>query len=252
MSVILGGGVIFVAWQSVSVTPKKSLTDGGKTGQFSQGDWRDALKVIPGDSLYPSLLGVRSGINSSTTLATTTTDRLGRELLTSYAVAQKSIGDQPMNDADAKIISDILAGKMMKDVDFKQYTEGEITIVPENTTTLTLYQKELLEAFGTFNRKNTVNELAVISDALNRNNGSKLEQLSTVEYNINVFTVSLLGMKVPQTVVSFHLELINNYKLLSSGIADMQQIINDPAIGLRGFAKYQKGMNSLQLIMNSM
>lgn len=252
LSVVVGGGVIFVAWQSVSVTPKKSLTESEKTALLAEGDWRDALKVIPGDSLYPSLLGARSGINnSSTTLATTTTDRLGRELLASYALAQKTIGNQPMNDADTKVLSDILADKAMIDTTIKQYTKKDLKVVPASVSALTAYQKELSRLLADFSAKNTLNEVKVVAEAVEKNDNTKLASLTKTVSSLQKLVNSLLAMKTPETITTFHLVLVQNYALIHSGVKDMQQIVDDPVVGMRGIAKYRQGMNTLKALADN-
>lgn len=251
LSVIVGGGVIFVAWQNASSTPKKNLTESEKTGQFSQRDWRDALKVIPGDSLYPSLLGARSGINSSTTLATTTTDRLGRELLASYALAQKTIGNQPMNDADTKTLSDILADKAMIDTTVKQYSKKDLKVVSASASALTTYQKELSKLLADFSAKNTLNEVKVVAEAVEKNDNTKLAPLTSTVSSLQKLVNSLLAMKTPETITTFHLILVQNYALIHSGVKDMQQIVDDPVVGMRGIAKYRQGMNTLKALVDN-
>lgn len=251
-SVIVGGIVIFIAWQSVSGTPKKSLTESEKTDQLAQGDWRDALKVIPGDSLYPSLLGARGSITGSTTLATTTTDRLGRELLASYAIAQKTIGNKPMSDTETKTLSGILANKAMVDTTVKQYTEKDLTIVPVGGGALITYQKELSKLLADFSAKNTLNEVKVVAEAVEKNDNTKLVTLTSTVNSLQKLVDSLLAMRTPEAVTAFHLSLVQNYALIHSGVKDMQQIINDPVVGMRGVAKYRQGMNTLKALADKL
>lgn len=251
-SIIIGGGIIFIAWQSISITPKKSLTESEKTALLAEGDWRDALKVIPGDSLYPTLLGARSGMNSSTTFATTTTDRLGRELLASYALAQKTIGNKPMSDTDTKTLSNILADKAMIDATVKQYSKKDLKVVPVSASALTTYQKELSKLLADFAVKNTLNEVKVVAEAVEKNDNTKLASLTTTAKSLEKLVNSLLAMKTPETVTEFHLFLIQNYTLIHSGVKDMQQIVDDPVVGMRGITKYRQGMNALKVLADKL
>ncbi|KKT81546.1 MAG: hypothetical protein A3B07_02940 [Candidatus Yonathbacteria bacterium RIFCSPLOWO2_01_FULL_43_27] len=250
-SVVVGGGIIFFTWQRVSVNPNKNLADSEKTNSFTQGDWRDALKVIPGDSLYPLLLGARSNINGSSTLATTTTDRLGRELLVSYALAQKTIGNKTMSESDTKTLSGILADKAMVDTTVKQYTKKDLKIVPSSSSALATYQKELSKLLADFSAKNTLNEVKVVAEAVEKNDNSKLVSLTKTASSLQKLLDSLLAVKTPETVTSFHLFLLQNYTLIYSGVVDMQQIVNDPVTGMRGIAKYRQGMNALNMFVDN-
>ena len=250
-SVIVGVGVVFIAWQRTFSDSKKNLTGSEKTDVLVQGDWMDALKVIPGDSLYPSLLSVRAG-SASSTFATTTTDRLGRELLASYALAQKTIGNTIMSEADTKSLSDMLAEKAMVDTTIKKYTEKDLKVVPSSSITLTAYQKELSKLLADFSVKNTLNEVKVIAEAVEKNDSSKLASLKNTVNSLQKLVNSLLAMKTPQTVTVFHLFLVQNYSLILSGVTDMQQIVDDPVIGMRGIAKYRQGMNALSAFVDKL
>lgn len=246
LAVLLGVGIILFAWRTVSVTNDSGLS-GDETGISADESWREALKVIPADSLT-HLLGASAGSASSTmaSVATTTTDLLGRELLTSYGLAQKALGTTPMSDAQARSISDILSGKAMGDPNLKQYTEKDLVIVPASTSTLIAYQKELPKVLADFARKNTVNEVTAVTEAINTNDPTKLLPLKDSVRNLSAFVNTLLVMKTPQSVASLQLFFVQNYSLVLSGIVDMQQVITDPTSGLRGVAKYQKGMNNLK------
>lgn len=249
LAVLLGIGIILFAWRTVSFTgTKTSFEKSDDPVAMSDDSWRDALKVIPKDSLT-RLLGANAGSASSTLgLATTTTDLLGRELLMSYALAQKALGTTPMSDDQTQAISGILAGKVMTDSGLKQYTGKDVIIIPTSTSTLTTYQKELSKALANFSRKNTVNELRVVAEAMDKKDSAKLAPLASSVVNLQALTSSLLAMKTPDKVSALQLFLINNYSLVLSGITDMQKITDDPALGMRGIAKYQKGMNMLSAL----
>lgn len=244
LAILLGASIIFFAWRTVSFQGN-TATHGEIEADVlaDNGAWREALKVIPQDSLT-RLLGANAG-NASSTIATTTTDLLGRELLTSYAIAQKSIGNTPMTDADTKTISDILTGKVMKDTTIKTYTEKDFVLVTTNTASLNTYQKALAGALDNFSRKNTTNELKLVLEAGEQHDATKLAPLAGTVQNLQTLIVALLAMKVPRDVANLHIFFLNNYTLIFSGVTDMQRIVDDPVLGIRGVAKYQKGMNAI-------
>lgn len=251
LAILLGAGIIFFAWRTVSFQGSTVAPGGTETDILSDnGSWRDALKVIPQDSLT-RLLGANAG-SASSTMATTTTALLGRELLMSYALAQKSIGDTPMTDADAKAISDILAGKVMKDTTIKTYTEKDLTLVTADTSALTTYQKALAAAFDKFSSKNTTNELKIVLEAVQQRDTTKLAPLAGMVKNLQTLLNTLLAMKVPRDVASLHIFFLDNYTLILSGVTDMQRIVDDPVLGIRGVAKYREGMNAITYLMELM
>lgn len=241
IAILLGAGIIFFALKTVSFNGGTATFEAESADH--NGSWRDALKVIPQDSLT-RLRGSSVG-SSSSTAATTTTDLLGRELLTSYALAQKSIGKTPMTTADATAISNILAGKVMSDVSLKEYSEKDLWIVPTNNSSLSTYQKELATIFDSFSRKNTVNELKVVYEAVEKRDAAILAPLASTEKKLQALIDTLLKMKVPQSTTVLHLFFLQNYTLILSGVADMRSIVEDPVLGMRGVAKYRQGMNTI-------
>lgn len=243
-AVLLGAGIIFFAWRTVSYTGKTSYENGAGGDMLANDSWRDALKVIPQDSLT-RLVSAQMRTAGAVDFATTSTDVLARELLTSYALAQKSIGATPMSEADTQTISDLLSGKMMADTTLKQYTNKDLIIVQMSTSTFAVYVDKVSRASLEFSHKNTIKELTVVAQAIESKDAQKLAPLKGLVNNLTAYIKSLLAIPVPQEVAPFHLFLIQNHALVLSGIEDMQRIISDPARGLRGMAKYQKGMNML-------
>lgn len=249
-AVFTGIVVIFFAWRAVSVT-NNPVSEGVAAGEMNaDGSWRDALKVIPQESLT-RLIGAQIRTASNTAVfATTSTDVLGRELLTSYALAQQSVGMTPVGDDTTSVISDMLSKKMMTDVTLKGYTTKDLIVVPASTSTIVSYVTKLSQASLEFSKKNTVNELSIVTQAMTSKDPETLKPLQDVVNNLNKHLKSLLSIPVPQDIASFHLILVQSYATVVSGIEDMQEIIADPARGLRGIAKYQKGMNALTELGN--
>src|SRR3989338_3810643 len=99
LATLFGIGIILFAWKGSSLINANISAEVKTTNTLSnESIWKDSLKVIPQDS-FSRLFGTSSGNKdvSSGEYASTATDLLGRELLTSYALVQKSIG-KPMTD----------------------------------------------------------------------------------------------------------------------------------------------------------
>lgn len=242
---LFGIGIILFAWKGSSLVGTDVSFESTATKSSSRESiWEDSLKVIPQNS-FSRLFGASSGNKdiSQGEEATTTTDFLGRELLTSYALLQKSTG-KPLTDVETQGIAGIIADKVMSN-DTKQYTEKDIVIVPSNEKASTVYVQEISRALNLFAQKNTAKELVVVSEAIDSNDASKLAPLTTTVSNLNQLIKTLLAVKTPREAVTMHLYLIQSYATILSGIIDMQQIITDPALGMRGIAKYKNGMNAI-------
>ncbi len=243
---IFGTGVILFAWKGNALTGANLSSDEGATpkSNLTESVWKNSLKVIPQDS-FSRLFGASSGNKDvfQGDGATTATDLLGRELLTSYALVQNSIG-KAMGETETEGIAGALADKVMTD-DTKQYTEKDIVIILSNETASVEYVKEISQALDLFARKNTVKEFIVVAEAMDGNDASKLAPLSLSVTNLQQLLRTLLAIKVPQEATPLHLYLIQSYATTLSGIIDMQQIIADPARGMRGITKYKNGIDAI-------
>ncbi len=242
---LFGIGVIFFAWKGGSFAGTNiSFESSATNGIQTESVWRDSLKVIPQNSfsrLFGSNLGNRDISHGEESV--TATDLLGRELLTSYALAQKSIG-KPMTDTVTQGIAGTLADKVMTN-DTKQYTEKDIVIVPSSEATSALYIQDISRALNLFAQKNTVKELVVVASAMDSGDKSKLAPLSVTITNLNQLIKTLLAVKTPREAVTLHIYIIQSYATILSGIIDMQSIITDPALGMRGITKYKSGMDAI-------
>ena len=245
LATLFGIGIILFAWKGSSLINANISAEVKTTNTLSnESIWKDSLKVIPQDS-FSRLFGTSSGNKdvSSGEYASTATDLLGRELLTSYALVQKSIG-KPMTDTETQGIAGALADKVMAN-DTKQYTEKDIAIVPSSETASAEYVKGISQALTLFSRKNTIKELLVVAEAMDANDASRLAPLATTVTNLKQLIASLLLIKTPPEAVTLHLYLIQSYATILSGVIDMQSIIADPALGMRGINKYKSGMDAI-------
>ncbi len=239
-ALIIGVGIIFFAW-------KGSVLIGGKASSgntpLTDDSWKNTLQVVP-QNLHEKLITAETrGEGGNAT--TTATNLLGRDIFASYVIAQSGAPTTEMSDADAEVIAQRLTKGALEDTTIKQYTEKDILIIGLTPATFEKYEKELSQALNTFTQKNTVNELEIVMAAINSKDGAELVQLNTTVTGLQALIRSLLSIKTPQELSGFHLLLIQQYALLLSGVIDMQQIVADPALGMRGVLKYNQGMNTL-------
>lgn len=243
---LFGIGIILFAWKGGSVMGGEISSEPSATKSVKDENiWKDSLKVIPQNS-FSRLFGANSGnkdIAQEGYASTTVTALLGQELLTSYALVQKSTG-KPLTDTETQGIAGIIADKAMIN-DTKQYTEKDIIIVPSSETASAVYIQEIFQALNLLARKYTVKDLAVVKEAMDSGDASKLAPLSISVTNLKQLIKTLLSIKTPKEAVKLHLYLVQSYATILSGVIDMQQIIADPALGMRGITKYKNGMDAL-------
>ncbi len=236
LAVLFGTGIIFFSINGGSIFGEKVSLD--TNGDMSPQDdsWKGSLKIVPQDSAT-KLLGSKSGGVE----ATTTTSFLARELLIGYTTAQINKGDTPLSNAETEALAQMLSEKAKAGDPVKQYTEKDFVVVKTSTSTLEIYKKEFTATLNAFAQKNSVDELYVIALAMDNRDPSKLAPLATNITNLQKLVTGLLALKVPGSMLSFHISLVQGYANILSGVVDMQQIIIDPIRGMRGIAKYNNG-----------
>ncbi len=243
LAVVFGAGIIFFSIKGDSLFGSKVSFD-TKNDILEQNDsWKNTLQVVPQNLLVK--LSTNETLRNGSSATTTATSLLGRNILASYVLAQGVSPTTRMSDADAEVIAQRLIERATEDTTIKQYTEKDILIVKLTPVTFEKYSKGVSQALNTFTQKNTVNELEVVMTAINSKDQAELAELNTTVASLQALLRSLLATKVPQELTGFHLLLIQQYALVLSGVVDMQQIVTDPALGMRGVAKYNQGMSTL-------
>lgn len=244
----LGVGVLIIVIASKADSLFQSKTT-PQNERVSDTSWKEGLSVIPNKS-GTVILGDKKGITAGSE-ATTTTDRIAREMLVSYALTQTENATTTLSDEDAQVIAEMLAEKALTDTEIPSYTEKNIAIIESTPQTIETYKKSVAATLDTFAKQNTVNELRVVAQALDTNNPNTLTPLTKVIPLYQELVRTLLATKTPKTFTPFHLTLLQNYGVMLSGVIDMQHILNDPLRGIRGVAKY-RGAGEALLRVQSM
>lgn len=240
-AVIVGAGIIFVAFNSNTLFGGKVSTEHANDITAQNGAWADSLKIIPQSSTEKPL-GVSKSTVAMNEVPTTTTGFIAQELLAGYATAQAGKGSASLSNAEAAAIAQSLSDKAHSVSDVKQYSEKDLLMVTTSTSTIEAYKKDMTAAFNAFTEKTPANELAIVAAAVDNKDASKLAPLAVNVANLQKLVNNLLAVHTPSSMVLFHLSLVQGYATMLSGVIDMQQIIADPLRGMRGIAKYNNGL----------
>ena len=240
LSILFGAGIIFFSIKSGALFGGAN-SFGLKDGASAQNNPADgSLKIVPPTSPQ-KLLGAEAGSPD----ATTTTSLLARELLVSYTNAQINKGNAPLDSTDTDAITQTLSEKARSGDEVKQYSAKDFIVVKTSTSTLETYKKEMSAVLKAFTQKGGNDELFIVATAVDNNDSSKLASLAINIANLQKLVNDLLALKVPSSVLTFHLYMTQGYATMMSGVVDMQQIIDDPVRGMRGIAKYNNGAGLL-------
>lgn len=240
LALLVGVGVIFFALKSDTIT---------YTGNTPGNDlWKDALSVVP---QADSLKTVNASQNDlATNDATTTVDIVARNLLTNYALVQKSdMSTTTLSDANIKAIAQTTVGKI-KLPEARQFTAKDLIISSDNSSAgIAAYMKEVGDLVKVFASSQTKNDIEVVF-AIPKT-GDDTKRLADIEKDISRYEKlikGLLAVKTPSLITEPHLHLVQKYANIQAGIKPMADIFTDPLKGLAALAEYRGEIAEFNLI----
>ncbi len=165
------------------------------------------------------------------------TDTVARSLLVKFSSASsQGLGtdiptqDQLINEAAQQIQSQPSA---------KTYTKDDLRVVDENAAADHAYGNAVMEVLNRHSTANSVTVLAAVSKALDSSNAQDLSVLTSIAAEYNGIAKDLAAVKVPQTLVPLHLQILNDIAAIPQSLSDAQVVIKDPLRGLKGLQQYQ-------------
>ncbi len=239
-ALLIGIGVVFFAWKSGTVT---------YTGNApSDNSWKDTLNVVPQvDSLKTLIASQESFVGND---ATTTVDIVARNLLTSYALAQRNnMSTTTLRDNDIEAIAEEAVSKIALP-QATQFTIKNLNISSDNSpSAIDAYMKELGTAVKTFASSQTQSDTDV-AFAIPKT-GDDTKRLLGIARNISNYEKlirGLLTIKTPSVVTQPHLHLVQKYANIQARIKPMADIFTDPLRGLAALAEYRGEIAGFNII----
>ncbi|MHB1118373.1 MAG: hypothetical protein ACYCZ7_02540 [Minisyncoccota bacterium] len=240
LALLFGAGIILFAWKSDMLTRTNTLNE--KTGNA----WKDSLQVIPQEFSSKILKTQANDTHGET--ATTTTDRLAREVLANYALIQSTAATTTVSDAEAQVLAEALVGNIEVPRG-TQYALANLTLINDNSNAaLVAYSIKVSDRMQTFAAARAKNELSILTDALIAKDGKKLQELAPIAQEYEVLTKDLLAITTPSSIASLHLRLAQSYANIGATIIAMQKMFVDPVQGLVALTQYKKEIVALQAL----
>lgn len=241
LAILLGSSVILFALQ------EGRMTFTGATSPENDSEWKDTLTVIPQNSpLKTANVSRREWGKGS---ATTTVDIVSRELLFSYALAQRSMSTTTMSDDEALAVAQTVIGKI-EIPKAKQYSEKDLIIINDNSSvSLANYSQSvgvLTKAFILAQKKTDID--AVLTTPVNGNDSKRLAGISENIALYDKLIKGLLATKTPSIIAPLHLRLVQKYANIKTSILPMAEIFTDPLKGLRAFSEYNKEVEATTIL----
>lgn len=240
LALLLGAGVILFAWKGSSLFSSNVSVD------TISNAWKDALQVVPRDSSSKTL-GVKQ-YGAKSVAATTTTDKLSRELLVDYALLKKNSATTTMSDTETQALVQTLIDKIEVPHGVT-YSLKDLAISSDNSNAaFAAYSEKISSLMQAFNSAHTVNELTLVSDALAANDAKKLTGLTAIVTAYANLDKNLLAVKTPSAIAPLHLRLVQSYSNIGATITGMQAMFSDPIRGLAALTQYKKEISALETL----
>jgi len=240
-SVLLSGGLVVAAQQYTGQknTSPSSLYATAPGNSAPAGDWLAGLRAIEGDGV-----GVPPGNLSSTTQnlleaaqSSNITDTVARTLLINLSDA-KSQGLGSDIPTQERLVAEAIS-QIQKSREGKAYTEEDLSTVPHTTKALKAYGNEVIEVIDRHPRASFIDTIIALGTAMESGDQSKLAELLVLQKEYRSLAKELLQVPTPESLVPFHLKIINNVSLMAETYTDMQAVFTDSLRGLAGFELYQ-------------
>lgn len=243
IALLIGIVVILFAWKG------SSFFRVGVSGNATDTEWKDSLSVIPQESTIQTLAAHGGALAyTGSGGATTTTDLLARNLLTSYALMQGNMSTTTWSDTDANALAQILA-KQMELPQGKQYVEGDLVVSTDNSpVALATYSAEVRKILTKSSASQKQGDIAIVFAAPGTNDTERTAAITQLIARYKKLKQDLLAVKTPSETVPFHLRLIQGYSDIGDSIKIMPEIFTDPAKGFSALTQYKKEVEELTIL----
>lgn len=184
----------------------------------------------------------------------TETEKFAREFFTAYT-ALKSSGQ--VDDEAINSFSNALGQKIVNPDLIDRYTENQALLTTTDTLTdKKKYYETLKKIFDSYRKTGLGEELDIVNSGLISygSNGSSADyqKLSVISTSYREFAEKVMLVKVPKSLLAYHIRIANSSNNLSISVGNMVKIINDPVVGLSGLSQYQKYSDDLAIAVGDL
>ena len=211
---------------------------------IADSDWQKVL-VGAGVGNLAENSSLNSGVKSVQSAPLTETEKLGQALVSGYLQLQQSGGDMS-TDTIYTVVSNVLSDPNIVPT-AKVYTFANIKIGKDDSISADLTYGQ---AFAALFKNNSVvgDEATYARDSVEQNDPAILTKIDPIIASYKNILNGLLGMTVPPTIASMHLDLVNAMSERLNTAELLRTINTDPAAGLTGAGQY---LNALQDLSNA-
>lgn len=239
-SVLLAGGLIWAADHYTSPTPVPRIAPADIPSAITTNglDWKATLAAIQGEDTLPTPPS-EEVVDSLLAAAETPniTDSIGRTILVNLSEAKaQGLGGDVLTQE--RIVADA-AARIAAGKEATLYTSAELTVVSDSSASLIAYGNGVISVLATYPKANVEDTLVALGNTADTGKAISLASLQEIATAYEGITTGLLALPVPQTLAPLHLQVVNNFSLITATYADMQVVLTDPLRGLAGLKLYR-------------
>ena len=242
LAVLVSGGIIFSAFNYNKFSNKKTIAE---EQVLSSEDWLNSLKIIT-TSATSTIATVERGLMGVDT-ATSTTEKIGRDLLMEYALSQNSKSGSGISNLEVESITNTLIAKAQTATP-NPYTIKDIRITTDSSQSFAIYSEALNPLLTNFYKGYVMNESVFVAKALADRDPTALAPLAPRIERYKKLETDLIALKAPKSISQEHFELLHAYASARIAIEGMYNLFSDPIQGLNALSQYNLALKELLTI----
>jgi len=223
-------------WES---DPRKSDTDGDGTPDGEEVALeRNPSVAGPNDKLDNTpFLQKKENDNKYPKKDLTATDLLAQNLFAEYLSLRGA--RENIDDTDKNTMIDFVIEKALDAEVNNQYEISDLNIIEDNSAmTLKKYGNDFISITQLYSRDLTQDEIVVFERMLRTENQEDVAYLKKSASAYDSVADKLKQIKIPNNLALIHLDIINNYSIISDALKNISLTLDDPIRGMNGFAFY--------------
>jgi hypothetical protein len=174
----------------------------------------------------------------------TKTDKFSQELFATV-VALNQAG--PVDQSTIDKVSDSLVNQIQDQSTRKVYLLSDLTLVPDTESSIKEYNTTIGSLFNKFKTGNSITSvLQEFAESGETPDSSILTKLEPIVSKMNSLISLIVKMKVPTSLSTYHLAVINGLEVTSENLVDIQLFDTDTIVAMGAISKYQENVDSLQ------
>jgi len=177
---------------------------------------------------------------TSDSVAETETDKFAREFFTSYLSLRSGGVDKELIDN----FSNSVGQNLTKPNLINKYTLKDVEKTLVNTPDEKIkYYTKLSEVFEKSKEAGIGDELEIVSQGIliyDATESANFDELLLISDAYNQFGEDIMTIPVPESLVTYHLNMANASNNTGISVANMIKVVDDPVVGISGISQYQQ------------